>query len=84
MPRPRWQGRVRVNNASCLDRCDEGPTMVIYGRVWYHYENEPSTEHQRTYLQNGRVVQTAADMDLESPPGAACRDLSSSPQPTSQ
>lgn len=28
---------VRVNQAGCLDRCEFGPTMVIYPEgVWYH------------------------------------------------
>ena len=27
---------VRINNAACLDRCELGPTMVIYPEgVWY-------------------------------------------------
>jgi (2Fe-2S) ferredoxin len=29
---------VRVNNAGCLDRCELGPTLVIYPEgVWYTY-----------------------------------------------
>lgn len=32
--------KVRVNNAGCLDRCELGPTMVIYPEgVWYRYES---------------------------------------------
>lgn len=32
------QGRVRINAAGCLDRCELGPTMVIYPEgVWYTY-----------------------------------------------
>ena len=31
--------RVRVNASGCLDRCELGPTMVIYPEgVWYRYE----------------------------------------------
>ena len=53
------KGRVRVNNAGCLDRCDEGPTMVIYPEeVWYHYENEADVDEIISeHLQNGRVVE---------------------------
>ena len=30
---------VRINAAGCLDRCELGPTMVIYPEgVWYRYE----------------------------------------------
>ena len=24
------QGKVRINQAGCLDRCEEGPVMVVY------------------------------------------------------
>ncbi len=31
---------VRINNAGCLERCEFGPTMVIYPQgTWYHYES---------------------------------------------
>jgi (2Fe-2S) ferredoxin len=34
-------GKVRVNQAGCLDRCEEGPTMVVYPQgVWYRYADE--------------------------------------------
>jgi (2Fe-2S) ferredoxin len=30
------QGRVRANMAGCLDRCEYGPTVVVYPEgVWY-------------------------------------------------
>lgn len=30
--------RLRVNSSGCLDRCEFGPTLVIYPEgVWYHY-----------------------------------------------
>ena len=35
------KGKVRVNKAGCLDRCAEGPAIVVYGAkdppqgVWY-------------------------------------------------
>ncbi|MCC7068832.1 MAG: (2Fe-2S) ferredoxin domain-containing protein [Burkholderiales bacterium] len=53
------QGRVRINNAGCLDRCDEGPAMVIYPEeVWYHYESEADIDAIiAEHLQNGRVVE---------------------------
>ena len=32
------QGKIRINRAGCLDRCDEGPVLVIYPEaVWYRY-----------------------------------------------
>lgn len=50
--------RIRINQAGCLDRCELGPTMVIYPEgIWYHCEtaediDEIITEH----LQNDRPV----------------------------
>ncbi|MFN3230639.1 MAG: (2Fe-2S) ferredoxin domain-containing protein [Alphaproteobacteria bacterium] len=33
--------KVRINQAGCLDRCELGPTLVIYPEgTWYHYRNE--------------------------------------------
>ena len=32
---------VRVNIAGCMDRCSEGPVIVIYPEgVWYTYESQ--------------------------------------------
>jgi len=34
-------GKVRVNQAGCLDRCEEGPVCVVYPEgVWYTYVDE--------------------------------------------
>ncbi len=34
-------GGVRVNTAGCLDRCEEGPCLVVYpDGVWYTYVDE--------------------------------------------
>jgi len=31
-------GMIRINRAGCLDRCDEGPILVVYPEaIWYHY-----------------------------------------------
>lgn len=52
------QGRVRVNMAGCLDRCDEGPTVVVYPEgTWYRIASrEDVDELIREHLQNGRIV----------------------------
>lgn len=35
------EGKVRINRAGCLDRCDEGPCVVVYPEaVWYTYVDE--------------------------------------------
>jgi (2Fe-2S) ferredoxin len=53
------QGKVRVNMAGCLDRCDEGPVMVIYPEeVWYTYvDQEDVDEIVQEHLVHGRVVE---------------------------
>lgn len=52
-------GRVRVNNAGCLDRCAEGPVLVVYPEaVWYTYvDREDLDEIIEEHLRNGRVVE---------------------------
>ena len=35
------EGKVRVNTSGCLDRCEEGPTCVVYPEgIWYTYVDE--------------------------------------------
>ena len=50
---------MRVNNAGCLDRCEEGPVIVVYQEeVWYHYETEADVDEiVKEHLQAGRVVE---------------------------
>lgn len=37
--------RVRINASGCLDRCELGPTMVIYpDGTWYHYETRDDVD----------------------------------------
>jgi (2Fe-2S) ferredoxin len=52
------QGGVRVNTAGCLDRCEEGPVMVVYpDAVWYSYIDQGDVEEIiREHLVNGRIV----------------------------
>lgn len=51
-------GRVRINTAGCLDRCAEGPVMVVYPEaVWYTYiDREDVDEIIEEHLKNGRIV----------------------------
>lgn len=53
------KGRCRVNNAGCLDRCQEGPILVIYPEgVWYTYRNKADIDEiiERHLLQ-GEIVE---------------------------
>lgn len=50
---------VRVNAAGCLDRCELGPTMVIYPEgVWYAYRNQADIDEilETHVKQGGRVA----------------------------
>ena len=52
------KGTVRINNAGCLDRCEYGPTMVIYPEgVWYAYRDEADIDEiLRVHIQEGGRV----------------------------
>lgn len=53
------RGGVRVNTAGCLDRCAEGPVIVVYPEAtWYTYvDKEDIDEIIQSHLQNGRIVE---------------------------
>lgn len=53
------RSKVRINNAGCLDRCNEGPVIVVYPEeVWYTYvDQEDIDEIIESHLQNGQVVE---------------------------
>lgn len=53
------EGKVRVNTAGCLDRCDEGPVAVVYpDAVWYTYvDRDDIDEIINEHLVNGRIVE---------------------------
>ncbi len=53
------EGKVRINKAGCLDRCDEGPVLVVYpDAVWYRYVDEEDIEEIiQEHLVHGRVVE---------------------------
>lgn len=52
-------GRVRINQAGCLDRCELGPVMVVYPEeVWYSYLDEADIDEIiESHLQNGQPVE---------------------------
>jgi (2Fe-2S) ferredoxin len=50
---------VRINTAGCLDRCAEGPVVVVYPEAtWYTYvDKEDLEEILSEHLIGGRVVE---------------------------
>ena len=52
------KGKIRINMAGCLDRCSEGPVIVVYpDEVWYTYvDKEDIDEIIEEHLINGRIV----------------------------
>ncbi len=52
------KGKIRVNWAGCMDRCDEGPVVVVYpDGVWYTYmDKHDIDEIIEEHLLHGRIV----------------------------
>ncbi len=52
-------GKVRINSSGCLDRCEEGPCVVVYPEgTWYTYvDQQDIDEIIDEHLVNGRVVE---------------------------
>ena len=52
------EGRVRVNQAGCMDRCEEGPVCVVYPEgTWYTYIDESDVDEIiESHLVNGKPV----------------------------
>jgi len=52
------EGKVRVNRSGCLDRCGEGPLMVIYPQaIWYTFvDSGDIDEIVENHIINGKVV----------------------------
>lgn len=53
------EGKARINQAGCLDRCEEGPCIVVYPEaVWYTYiDQQDIDEIIEEHLKNGRIVE---------------------------
>ena len=53
------KGSVRINKAGCLDRCEEGPCLVVYpDNVWYTYvDREDIDEIIDRHIVKGEIVE---------------------------
>jgi len=52
-------GRIRINTAGCLGRCELGPVMVVYPEgIWYTFiDRRDLDEIIERHLKQGRVVE---------------------------
>jgi (2Fe-2S) ferredoxin len=52
------EGRLRINQAGCMDRCEQGPVCVVYPEgTWYTYVDEMDVDEIiESHLQNGTPV----------------------------
>ena len=52
-------GRARINSAGCMDRCVEGPVIVVYPEaVWYTYVDRADIDEIiEQHLQQGHPVE---------------------------
>jgi (2Fe-2S) ferredoxin len=53
------KGSVRINKSGCLDRCEEGPCLVVYpDNVWYTYvDSEDIDEIIDRHIVKGEIVE---------------------------
>jgi len=53
------EGKVRINSAGCLDRCELGPVLVVYPEeIWYTYVDKSDIDEIiLEHIENGRIVE---------------------------
>lgn len=51
--------KIRINKSGCLDRCEEGPVIVVYPEgTWYTYFDEADIDEIiDSHLVGGKVVE---------------------------
>lgn len=59
-------GQVRINQSGCLDRCEQGPCLVVYPQgTWYTYvDNTDIDRIIDSHILNGVIVKS---LELPSP-----------------
>lgn len=52
------KNKIRINSAGCMDRCDDGPVIVVYPEgTWYTYvDSKDLDEIIDEHLTHGRIV----------------------------
>ena len=53
------KGGMRVNKAGCLDRCTEGPVLVVYpDNIWYKYNSKDDIDEIiNSHIVNNNIVE---------------------------
>ena len=53
------EGKCRINSAGCMDRCSEGPVLVVYPEgTWDTFVDEQDIDEIiEQHLQHGQVVE---------------------------
>jgi (2Fe-2S) ferredoxin len=53
------KGRVRANQAGCLDQCEHGPNLVVYPEaVWYGFVRPPDVDEiVESHILGGKPVE---------------------------
>jgi (2Fe-2S) ferredoxin len=65
---------IRINSAGCLERCELGPTMVIYPEgIWYTYQTKEDIDEilQTHVVGGGRVERLMLQPDETEPRSVA-------------
>lgn len=65
---------VRINTAGCLDRCEEGPAIVVYPEgIWYSAKTPADIDEilQKHLVEGGR----ARTLIMSNPSGRDCSDV---------
>lgn len=63
-------GRVRINTAGCLDRCELGPAVVIYPEgIWYAARTREDIDEilQAHLVEGGRAERLMLQPDQTGP-----------------
>lgn len=63
-------GKVRVNQAGCMERCEEGPCLAVYPQgVWYSYRDLADIDEIiDRHLLKGEIVERLRLPDAPEPP----------------
>ncbi len=52
-------GKVRINQAGCMDRCGRGPVIAVYPEgIWYSYKSQADVDEIiERHLIHGEIVE---------------------------